>query len=417
MKPASALPALLLLVVLVAGCASTSAPTSANASTLPCWKDAPSRVGTVAVANAAAPRVATPSAAYQAMGFTAADATGNATHRAAWPDLHGAKVVILDHGAFGYAFGPAKEAFEALTNGTVQHVASQDAGDLLQRAIAEKGHPTFDVLYGLDNVLYSRAVSAGILQAYRPLLAPRIGASYLVAGPDTWLATPVDHGYIAVNSDPRKVAAVPTLADLVPRAKQFVTEDPRQSSVGLGFLVSTVAVFGESCYLAYWKALLDGGALVAPDWTSAYATHFSGGYGQTATDGSFLGDRPIVASYTTSPAYELYYGATTLNNNTLQPGSTFHQVETMALMQGGPDSPAAAQAWIEFTLTDAFQSLLASNLAVYPVVPGVEVASVYAGKDPAPGSFIPADFTADTLGAKVDGWVKAWTNVYETHQA
>ncbi|MEK6986415.1 MAG: thiamine ABC transporter substrate-binding protein [Candidatus Thermoplasmatota archaeon] len=408
MLNARALPLLLLLIPAFAGCLGEPAATS------DCWKDATPQPGPGNQATRSAARVHDPKAAYQALGFVGSDSTGNDAK--GWPDLHGAKVVVLDHGAFDYAFGPAKAAFEALTNGTVEHIAAQDAGSMLERAIAEKGRPSFDVLYGLDNVLYGRAVAADILVPYRPLLAPRIDADYLFADPNgPWLATPVDHGYIAVNADPRTAPATATLADLVPAAGKFVTQDPRTSSVGLGFLVATVAVFGEACYLGYWSDLLENGALVTADWTTAYATRFSGGYGQGSE--GFVGDKSIVASYTTSPAYEQFYENPVLNRNILQPGATFHQIQTMALVQNGPNSPAAAQAWIEFTLSDAFQALAAEYNAIYPVVDGITVSAVYAGKDPAPGSFQDAGFTAATLGEKAEGWVRAWTAVYEASQA
>lgn len=400
--------ALVLVLPTLAGCLGGPAATS------DCWKEAIPQPGPGNPATKPAARVHDPNAAYQALGFAGSDVTG--ADPTGWPDLHGAKVVILDHGAFDYAFGPAKTAFEALTNGTVEHVAAADAGSMLERAITEKGRPSFDVLYGLDNVLYSRAVAADILVPYRPLLAPRIESDYLFADPNgPWLATPVDHGYIAVNADPRTAPATATLSDLVPAASKFVTQDPRTSSVGLGFLVATVAVFGEACYLGYWNDLLENGALVTADWTTAYATRFSGGYGQGGE--GFVGDKPIVASYTTSPAYEQFYGGATLNRNILQSGATFHQIQTMAIVQDAPNSPAAAQAWIEFTLSDAFQNLAAEYNAIYPVVGGIDVAAIYAGKDPAPGSFQDAGFTAATLGAKAEGWVRDWTAVYEASQA
>lgn len=397
--------ATLALLLPLAGCAAPATSASED-----CWRDAVPQPGPGIPGRERAARIADPAAAYQAMGYRGTDATG--TNRSAWPDLHGASLRILDNGAFDYAFGAAKEAFEALTNGTVEKDAAPDAGSMLERAITEKGRPSHDVLYGLDNVLYGRAEGAGILQPYRPLLADRIEPAYLFAGKDAWLATPVDHGYIAVNLDPRTADAdIDTLAELVPHAREFVTEDPRTSSVGLGFLVATVAVFGEACYLGYWRELLDGGALVTADWTTAYVTHFSGGYGQSME--GFVGDRPIVTSYTTSPAYEVAHDNPILNRNILEPGATFHQIQTMALVKDGPGSSAAAQAWIEFTLTDAFQDLAAGYNAIYPVVAGRDVAAIYDGHDPAPGSFVDAGFSAATLAEKADDWVRAWTDVYE----
>ena len=341
---------------------------------------------------------------YVALGF-------DGTH---WPDLHGATVTILDHGAFDYVFGPAKERFEALTNGTLEHIAAQDTGDALNRAIRERDAPSFDVVYGLDNAYLGKAVRAGALQPYTPLLAPRVNASYVFFdASEPWPATPADHGYIAVNVDGRTDIQVEDLDALLDHAGQFVTPDPRFSSPGLGFLLATVATYPEGSgydWKDYWTDLLDGGARVTSDWTTAYAETFTGGYGNVS------GGRPIVTSYTTSPAYELFYELGHENDLVLAPKATFHQIETVAIAANARH-PAAAQAFVEFVLTDDFQDLHAETNAMYPVVDGIDVAKVYAGVDPAPGSFESASFGYTTLASYVESWVHDWTDLYEAHQA
>ncbi|HEX2065736.1 MAG TPA: hypothetical protein VHI93_02890, partial [Candidatus Thermoplasmatota archaeon] len=139
-------------------------------------------------------------------------------------------------------------------------------------------------------------------------------------------------------------------------------------------------------------------------------------YGAPAAGGDGRADKPIVNSYTTSPAYEAYSGSTAPAHVLIAPKSTFHQVETMAIARGTRNL-AAAQAWIEFTLTDAYQELQAPQNAVYPVVAGIDVAGVFGGADPAPGTFQDAGFTSAQLGANVERWVREWTELYERHRA
>ncbi len=335
-----------------------------------------------------------------------------------WPDLSGETVTILDHGAFDYVFGPAKELFENLTHAKLEHIAAQDTGDALNRAIREKDAPSFDVVYGLDNAYLGKAVRAGALLPYTPLLADRVNASYVFFDKNApWPATPADHGYIAVNVDPRVNLTINTLGDVLDHADLFVTQDPRFSSPGLGFLLATISTYPEGSaydWKDYWTDLLDGGATVRSDWSTAYAGDFTGGYGQY--EDGFTGTKPIVTSYTTSPAYELYYGADALNGLVLAPRSTFHQVETVAIAANAKHV-AAAQAFVEFVLTDDFQDLHAANNAVYPVVDGIDVGKVYGGHDPRPGSFQSATFGYTTLAAYVEPWVREWTDLYEAHQA
>jgi len=350
-----------------------------------------------------------PPPSYAALGF-------DGTH---WPSLAGHKLTILAYESYATAFETAKAGFENLTGAEVELVTANDAGAVLERAAREKGNPSFDVVYGVDNLLLGRAIETGAFEPYKPFLADRVQPAYaFVPG---WAATPVNHGYIALNVDPRANLGIHDLADVKAHAAQFVTEDPRVSTPGLGFLIATVATYGEPrtghagpTYLDYWRELLAGGALVVADWTQAYENHFSGGYGQS--EAGTLHDKPIVTSYTTSPAYELYYGGAPLNEVVLAPNSTFHQIQTMALAKGAKD-PVAAQAWVEFCLTDAFQDLAASGEAIYPVAAGVDVSGVYNHTDPAPGTFQPAPYTYQELASKVPTWLSAWTDVYERARA
>ncbi len=368
-----------------------------------CWKDATPRSGEP-VPEPSAIDLDAGTHLYRDAGF---DGT-------TWPDLSGKSLTIIDHGAFDYAFGPAKEAFEALTGATVVNIAADDAGSALRLAAQDiqAGGGTFDVIYGVDNALMSKAMDNGIFDPYTPLGASTIGADYrfapLIDG--AWAATPVDMGYIAINVDPRSGITIDDLDDLVTHADEFVTQDPRFSSPGLGFLVSTVATYGEDCYLGYWEALLDADATVTQGWTEAYVDRFSGGYGQWE-DGS-KSDKAIVTSYTTSPAYEAFYGGD-LNDVLTASQATFQQIQTMGILKG-TDNRIVAEAWIEFTLTDAFQDLAAEYNAIYPVVDAdrQSVADVYAGNDPSPTTLNPAAFTAAEL-ARVDIWVQDWADLFE----
>lgn len=347
-----------------------------------------------------------------------------------WPDLSGATLRILDHGAFA-AFDSAAERFEELTGAEVEHVEEADTGSALNRAILDRGDPQFDVLYGVDNALLLKAVTEDVFQRYTPQLAPLVADEFVFFGDLSagWPATPVDHGYIALNMDhgheafgeDQRNTTVENLFDVRDHADLFVTQDPRTSTPGLGFLLVTIGVFGiDNAYdwEDYWDELLDGGALVTHDWGTAYERHFSGGYGQY-TEGH-LGDRPIVTSYTESPAVEVFFEsfpaderADVLLTHQNRP-AVFHQVQTMGVLKG-TENRAVAEAWIEFTLTTDFQDLAAPENAVYPVVAGVSVDDVYGDLDPEPGTFGTIGMDWRDIGANLDGWLAAWTTLCERH--
>lgn len=371
---------------------------------------------------------------YSELAGYARDTTGrNAT---AWPDLADAKITLLDQGAFG-GFDDAAAQFKTLTGITVKKENGHDTLDALKTLQRAKHSGKYDVVYGIDNMVYYVAARGGDLTAYKPHLADRIDPKFLFfgnVGNDTWYATPVDHGYIGINVDTNATGlneTVDTLARVQRWADKVVTEDPAVSSPGLGFLLVTVDKYGENPtystalydWKAYWTDLFkgpdrnldkksDGCILVAKDWTEAYTQHFSAA-GSWVDEGA-LRDKPIVVSYTESPAYEVSGGM--LASNVAKPifanGTTYHQIQTSAIANGTKNL-MAAQAWVEFTLTDEFQKLAAPKDGVYPVVASVSVNGTYKGLDPAPGSFrsveMPAKYVADNL----DRWQKAWRALYQ----
>ena len=112
-----------------------------------------------------------------------------------------------------------------------------------------------------------------------------------------------------------------------------MVENPATSSPGLAFLLTTIAAFGESgdyTYLNFWKDLRANDVLVVDGWETAYNEKFSAGPGK--------GERPLVVSYATSPAAEVYFAspqpADSPTGNILPPGESFRQVEFVGILKG-----------------------------------------------------------------------------------
>lgn len=372
---------------------------------------------------------------YAKMGYQGKDLSGTDANQ--WPSLKGVELTVMDHGAF-FGFSEAKTAFEALTGAKVSEITQDDTGTMLSTLLGEKGQPTADVVYGLDNAVYAKAVQNGLLTPYKPKLEHRIQRDLIFFGANaTWYATPVDHAYVGVNVDTHAPSLANTtvtkLTDLTAHAGQFVTQNPKTSSPGWGFLISTVQTFGEDPngynWKKYWNDLFHdhvigncaascahtGTALVTKSWGDAYTQHFTAGYESPVRGGHGQGDRAIVTSYTNSPAYEYNTVADVdkVAQNVLADRATWHQVQTMGILNGTKHL-AAAQAWIEFTLTDAFQKTRAPSDAVYPVVASIDVSGTYHDVDPAPGSFVAANPDYQYLGRNLDRWLREWTQLCES---
>lgn len=239
------------------------------------------------------------------------------------------EITVLTHSSFSLDKGLIAR-FERETGLKLRFLKGGDAGETLNRAILTKGAPIADVIYGFDNTFLSRALEADILLPYRSPEIQNLKATLLLD--PTFRALPVDYGWVSLNYDrayfkDRPLPKTPQDLTRPEFARLLVVQNPATSSPGLAFLMATVARFGEDGYLDFWAKLRDGGVRVAKGWSEAYYTHFT----------LYKGDRPLVVSYTTSPAAEVYYSEGKYQEpptGNLFPELAFFQVEFVGILKG-----------------------------------------------------------------------------------
>lgn len=297
--------------------------------------------------------------------------------------------------------------FERENNASLRFVKGGDAGQMVNRLVLSRGAPLADAVYGIDNTLLPKALAADLLEPYRSPLAAGVPARFRLDSSSR--LTPVDYGYVALNYDrawfvARKLALPKTLSDLTrPEYRNLlVVQNPATSSPGLAFLLATVGAFGENRYLGFWKALRDNGVKVTNGWTDAYNTEF------TRNGGS----RPIVVSYASSPAAEVFYSekrpAASPTANLLLPGSSFLQIEGVGVLKGARQ-PALARKFVDFMLSRPVQGDFPTRMWVYPVDAGARLDPVFRFAELPSGRAV-APVSQGTL-ASSERLVDAWTRV------
>jgi thiamine transport system substrate-binding protein len=263
----------------------------------------------------------------------------------------------------------------------------------------------------VDNTFLSRALKADIFEPYASPALAGIPGELKLDGSNRLL--PVNFGYVTLNYDKAYFASkslpLPAkLRDLADPAYNglLVVENPATSSPGLAFLLTTIAVFGEEgayTYLDFWRVLRANDVLVTEGWEDAYYGQFSGGSGQ--------GDHPLVVSYATSPAAEVYFAdpkpAESPTGNVAPAGSSFRQVEFVGKLKGAKN-PDLAQQWIDFMLGGTFQSDIPLQMWVYPARTATPLPEVFTQYAQAPAE--PAQISPERIDAGRDAWLKAWTD-------
>lgn len=311
-------------------------------------------------------------------------------------------VRLVTHGDFAIS-DDVLAAFTDETGITVEHLDGGSAGVLVNQAVLSAGNPVADVLYGVDNTLLSRTLNADVFVAYESPNLALVSPGLIVD--DQHRVTPINYGDICINYDREAFVDNPppaTLDDLLlPELRgQTVVQDPTVSSPGLGFMLATIAAFGEDSdytWLDYWGDLRANDVEVVSSWSTAYFGRFSG-----AREG---GDLPIVVSYATSPAAELIFAEERPDepSTAVMHDGCFRQVEFAGILDGAANEDGARRL-IDFMLDLRFQEDIAPNMFMYPARPDAEL-------DPA---FLPVpDPSTVTLDPEVieqnrERWLNEW---------
>ena len=280
--------------------------------------------------------------------------------------------------------------------------ATGDAGILTNKLVLTNGNPLGDVAFGVDNTFASRAIEEGVFAPYDAPL-PDGAEEYLLPGDDERALTPVDNASVCVNVDDtwfaeRDLEPPATLDDLADPAYEglFVTPGAATSSPGMAFLLTTIAAYGEE-WPDYWADLMDNGALLTDGWSDAYQVDFTQGGGK--------GDRPIVLSYDSSPAFTVADGESTTSALL---GTCFRQVEYAGVLEGAAN-PDGAEQLVDFLLSPEVQAALPESMYVFPVDPAVELPAEWAQFAVQPTD--PWEVDPAEIDANRDDWLREWSDI------
>jgi len=295
-------------------------------------------------------------------------------------------------------------AFEQETGIDVRIIQGGDAGTVVNQAILTRGNPVGDILFGVDNTLLSRALDAELFERYESFLIPQIPDEFELSP----YVSPVDFGDVCINYDTSafgdELAPPATLDDLAdPRYRgMLVVEDPTISSPGLAFMLATIARYGETgdyTWLDYWADLRANDVEIAPDWGTAYYGLFSG-----AGDG----DRPIVVSYATSPAAEVYGAEPPIPETSTAAirDGCYRQIEFAGVLTNA-NHPQNARAFIDYMLSLPFQEDVPGQMFVYPVRPDAALPAWFGGRP----TDTPPGLDPGVIEENRERWLAEWTDV------
>ena len=316
-------------------------------------------------------------------------------------------VTLMTHDSFAVSKDLLK-SFEKQFGVAIKLLKSGDAGAAVNQAILSKSNPLADVFYGVDNTFMSRALKADIFESYASPALSKIPAN-LKLDPTNRLI-PVDFGDVCLNYDKnwfaaKKLAPPQNLEDLLkPEYKGMtVVQNPATSSPGLAFLMTTIGKFGEKDALEFWRKLRANDVYISSGWSDAYYGQFTRAKG---------GTRPIIVSYASSPAAEVHYSDTPLNEAptaaVLGPATAFRQIEFVGILKGTKQQELARNL-VDFMLSPEFQKDIPLHMWVFPAVSGTPLPEVF--RKYTRQAQTPVLLTPEQIENGRENWIESWTDV------
>ena len=314
-------------------------------------------------------------------------AAGVLTAAATFADTPELTVYTYDSFVADWGPGPVVEkAFEEVCGCDLKLVGVGDGAALLARVRLEGARSRADVVLGLDTNLITTAVGTGLFAPHN------VSARYDL--PLQWVDktfVPFDWGLFAFvhNAD---LARPPTnFRELADSDLKIIIQDPRSSTPGLGLLLWVKAAYGEEAP-QIWQGLADNIVTVTKGWSEAY--------------GLFLkGEADMVLSYTTSPAYHLIAENDASKVAAVFDEGHYAQIEVAAKLAASEHQQLADE-FLNFMVSEAFQSVIPTTNWMYPVVrPAAGLPEAFG--DPANVRKVLL-FGADQAGAARDEALEEW---------
>ena len=324
-------------------------------------------------------------------------------------DFSGQTLTLVTHDSFAIS-EETIAAFEAEHDVTVEILPAGDAVEALNRVILTRGNPIGDVMFGVDNISYVRALREGVFEEYESPELENVDGRWIFD--DSNRVTPINYGYVLFNYQKAALesgglAPPTTLEELtLPDWRgRVAVEDPNTSSPGQQFMLATIAYFGENgqyTWLDFWRDMRANDVIVTSGWEDAYYAQFV----------QYGGEAWMVMSYATSPPAEVIFAEQPLDSsptaNVLIPTASYLQIEGVGILEGTPRR-ALAEKFIDFMLGARFQEDIPGNMFVYPVRRGASLPQEFVDFADVPDQ--PAELDAEQVEANLERWLDEWSDV------
>ena len=309
--------------------------------------------------------------------------------------IYAEKLTIYTYDSFVSEWGPGpiiEKIFEEKHNADLEFVSVDSAATLLNKVILEGDTTKADIVLGLDMNLFDLAEQSGLFSSYN---IDDINNSLNL--PLNWESTkfvPYNYGYFSFVYNEANLESPPKSMDELINSTnaRIVIQDPRTSTPGLGLLTWMKALYGDKAG-DEWKKLNKKIISVTKGWTDAYYNFF------------MAGEADMVLSYTTSPAAHIMFEERyDILATTFEEGN-YITIEFAGILNNSQNKDLANK-FLNFMLSEEFQSVIPSTNIMYPVTNIKDLPEAFDKLDVP--NFIQMD--PKEINKNKEKWIDEWLN-------
>ena len=253
------------------------------------------------------------------------------------------------------------EEFERQYECTIYLVNQKNGDELLNQLIANRENPVADIAMGILSTQFYRALQSNLFMQNDSELVRPVNDSVLLVDSRNRLI-PYNYTYYGFVYDSEIIPTPPkTLGEMQSSIwnNRIITIDPSVSPSSRGKLLWSLGIFGERCFEQFWRTQRASIINMASNFDEAYTAFLAG-------------EAPVIFSHVTTPfIYQEIEGLSRYKSFIPSEG-TLKEIEFAGIISGSQNLYLARR-FLEFMLSENFQSHVPTTLWRFPVINDIDL--------------------------------------------
>jgi len=244
--------------------------------------------------------------------------------------------------------------FEKIFKCKIELTEFSNASEMLENVVTHKESLKADVVLGVDNTEFYNILNDSIFLAYEPQNLKYVEKDLIFD--KTYHVIPVYYGQISFIYDSFDIEKAPaTFGEMQDGKfkKKIILMHPESSSLGRGMLLWSIAAFGENGYRHFWRSVKENIYTIADNYDEAYNMFLAG-------------QAPLVIGYSSTPVYHSQLEHSDKYRSAIPSEGSFNLIKGAGIFSGTKHQ-ILAEKFIEFLLSEEFQSFIPDRIWMYPV--------------------------------------------------